>query len=160
MREERREKREDRREKVRLRRQLPLHKGFASVRSTLAGLAETDSETAQRLECKKTIPHRLRRSSLYIRDLRVCEARLQASPRRVRKPRSGWRVVKRQSLSRLAPTAPFTQGICKYAEHACRPRREGFGNRAAVGGLQKNNPSVGLRRQLPLHKGALKLPDN
>ena len=25
---------------------------------------------------------------------------------------------------------------------------------------KKNNPSVGLRRQLPLHKGALKIPDN
>ena len=35
---------------VGLRRQLPLHKGFASVRSTLAGVAETGSETAQRLE--------------------------------------------------------------------------------------------------------------
>ena len=46
--------------------------GFASVRSTLAGVAETGSETAQRLEgCKK------------------------------------------QSLSRLAPTAPFTQGSLK-----------------------------------------------
>ena len=44
-------------------------KGFASVRSTLAGLAERGSETAQRLEvCKKTIPHRLRRSSLYTRE--------------------------------------------------------------------------------------------
>ena len=58
--------------------------GFASVRSTLAGVAETGSETAQRLEgfasvrstlagvaetgCKKTIPHRLRRSSLYTRE--------------------------------------------------------------------------------------------
>ena len=56
-------------------------------------------------------------SLLLERDLRVCEARLQASPRRVRKPRSGWRVV-------------------------------------------RDNPSVGLRRQLPLHKGAVILPDN
>ena len=47
------------------------------------------------------------------RDLRVCEARLQASPRGARKPRSGWRVVKKQSLSRLAPTAPFTQRSLK-----------------------------------------------
>ena len=39
------------------------------MRSTLAGVAETGSETAQRLEgCKKTIPHRLRRSSLYTRE--------------------------------------------------------------------------------------------
>ena len=52
---------------------LPCVKGFASVRSTLAGVAETGSETAQRLEgCKK------------------------------------------QSLSRLAPTAPFTQGSRNY----------------------------------------------
>ena len=37
--------------------ELPLHKGFASVRSTLAGVAETGSETAQRLEgCKKNNP--------------------------------------------------------------------------------------------------------
>ena len=51
---------------------LPCVKGFASVRSTLAGVAETGSETAQRLEgCKK------------------------------------------QSLSRLAPTAPFTQRSLK-----------------------------------------------
>ena len=131
---------------------LPCVKGFASVRSTLAGVAETGSETAQRLEgfasvrstlagvaetgCKKTIPHRLRRSSLYTRDLqvcgaclqasprgvrkprsgwrdlRVCEARLQASPRRVRKPRSGWRVVKKQSLTAFGG-APFTQGSLK-----------------------------------------------
>ena len=64
--------------------ELPLHKGFASMRSMLAGVAETGSETAQRLEgfasvrstlagvaetgCKKTIPHRLRRSSLYTRE--------------------------------------------------------------------------------------------
>ena len=41
---------------VGLRRQLPLHKGFASVRSTLAGLAETGSETAQRLEGCKNNP--------------------------------------------------------------------------------------------------------
>ena len=63
---------------------LPCVKGFAIVRSTLAGVAETGSETAQRLEgfasvrstlaglaergCKKTIPHRLRRSSLYTRE--------------------------------------------------------------------------------------------
>ena len=39
------------------------------MRSTLAGVAETGSETAQRLEgCKKTIPHRLRRSSLYTKE--------------------------------------------------------------------------------------------
>ena len=43
--------------------------GFASVRSTLAGVAERGSETAQRLEsCKKTIPHRLPRSSLYTKE--------------------------------------------------------------------------------------------
>ena len=47
------------------------------------------------------------------RDLQVRGACLQASPIRVRKPRSGWRVVKKQSLSRLAPTAPFTQGSLK-----------------------------------------------
>ena len=60
-------------------------KGFASVRSTLAGVAERGSETAQRLE--------------------------------------GFASV-RSTLAGLA-------------ERGC-----------------KNNPSVGLRRQLPLHKGA------
>ena len=30
--------------------------GFASMRSMLAGVAETGSETAQRLECKKNNP--------------------------------------------------------------------------------------------------------
>ena len=29
--------------------------------------------------------------------------------------------------------APLCKGICKYAQHACRRRRDGFGNRAAVG---------------------------
>ncbi len=48
-----RDKRENRRETVRQSRELikrlPCVKGFASVRSTLAGVAETGSETAQRL---------------------------------------------------------------------------------------------------------------
>ena len=35
---------------VGLRRQLPLHKGFASMRSMLAGVAETGSETALAVE--------------------------------------------------------------------------------------------------------------
>ena len=45
-------------------------KGFASVRSTLAGVAETGSETAQRLEgCKKTIPQSAcADSSLYTKE--------------------------------------------------------------------------------------------
>ena len=59
-----------------------------------------------------TIPHRLRRSSLYTRDLQVCLACLQASPRGVRKPRSGWRVVKEQSLTAFGG-APFTQRSLK-----------------------------------------------
>ena len=59
-----------------------------------------------------TIPHRLRRSSLYTRDLQVCVACLQASPRGVRKPRSGWRVVKEQSLTACGG-APFTQRSLK-----------------------------------------------
>ena len=69
----RKDKREDRKEAVRQSRgmikisSLLFREGFASVRSTLAGVAETGSEIAQRLE--------------------GCE---------------------RQSLSRLAPTAPFT----------------------------------------------------
>ena len=44
--------------------------GFASVRSTLAGVAETGSETAQRLEgCKKTIPQSAcADSSLYTKE--------------------------------------------------------------------------------------------
>ena len=46
------------------------------------------------------------------RDLRVCEAHLQASPRGVRKPRSGWRFVKKQSLTAFGG-APFTQGSRK-----------------------------------------------
>ena len=49
---------------------LPCVKGFASVRSTLAGVAETGSETAQRLEgCKKTIPQSAcADSSIYTRE--------------------------------------------------------------------------------------------
>ena len=47
-----------------------VREGFASVRSTLAGLAERGSETAQRLEgCKKTIPQSAcADSSLYARE--------------------------------------------------------------------------------------------
>ena len=49
---------------------LPCVKGFASVRSTLAGVAERGSETAQRLEgCKKTIPQSAcADSSIYTRE--------------------------------------------------------------------------------------------
>ena len=48
---------------------LPCVKGFASVRSTLAGVAETGSETAKRLECKKTIlQSACADSSLYTRE--------------------------------------------------------------------------------------------
>ena len=62
---------------------LPCVKGFASVRSTLAGLAETSS---MRLPCVRGGGPRSGG-----RDLRVHAVLLQASPRRVRKPRSGWR---------------------------------------------------------------------
>ena len=48
-----------------------------------------------------------------VRDLQVCGACLQASPRRVRKPRSGWS-VKKQSLTACGG-APFTQGSRKRA---------------------------------------------
>ena len=98
-------------------------KGFASVRSTLAGVAETDSETAQRLEgfasMRSTLasvaetgsggPRTLINSLPCVRgggprsggrDLQVCGACLQASPRRV---------VKKQSLTAFGG-APFTQG--------------------------------------------------
>ena len=69
------------------------------MRSTLAGVAETGSETAQRLEgfasVRSTLAGVAETGSMRLpcvrggdrvsggRDLRVCEARLQASPRRV-----------------------------------------------------------------------------
>ena len=46
------------------------------------------------------------------RDLRVCKARLQASPRRVRKPRSGWRVVK-NNPSPPSAELPLHKGAVK-----------------------------------------------
>ena len=55
-----------------------------------------------------------------VRDLQVCGACLQASPRRVRKPRSGWS-VKKQSLTACGG-APFTQGSRKPA-FSINPRR-------------------------------------
>ena len=57
-------------------------------------------------------PRRVRKPRSGWRDLQVCEARLQASPRGVRKPRSGWRVKKKQSLTACGG-APFTQGSLK-----------------------------------------------
>ena len=44
---------------------------------------------------------------------------------------------KRQKKLRLSGSfqAPLCKGICKCAKHACRRRRDGFGNRAAVGGI-------------------------
>ena len=66
-------------------------KGFASVRSTLAGVAETGSETAQRLEgfasVRSTLAGVAETGSEIAQRLEGCE---------------------RQSLSRLAPTAPRT----------------------------------------------------
>ena len=46
---------------------------------------------------------------------------------------------KRQKKLRLSGSfqAPLCKGICKCAKHACRRRRDGFGNRAAVGGICK-----------------------
>ena len=61
-----------------------------------------------------------------VRDLQVCEACLQASPRGVR----------------ISPPLCKGRGTTKWWK-GC-----------------KNNPSVGLRRQLPLHKGAVIIPDN
>ena len=70
------------------------------MRSTLAGVAETGSETAQRLE-------------------------------------------------EFASVRSMLAGVAETASEAAQ-RLE----------CKKNNPSVGLRRQLPLHKGAVIIPDN
>ena len=60
--------------------------GFASVRSTLAGLAERGLNAPPLCKgrgttkwwkgCKKTIPHRLRRSSLYTKEPFLNQSRL------------------------------------------------------------------------------------
>ena len=74
-----------------------------------------------------------------VRDLQVCEARLQASPRRVRKPRSGWRVVKtiphrlrRSSLYTREAHLAFSSGRFASARSALAglaERREGGSRR-------------------------------
>ena len=97
-------------------------KGFASVRSTLAGLAERGSETAKRLESKKNNP------------------------------------------SPPAAELPLHKGFASVRSMLAGVAETGSETAQRLEGCKKNNPSVGLRRQLPLHKGAYKtlhkLPDN
>ena len=75
---------------------------------------------------------------------------------------------KRQKKLRLSGSfqAPLCKGICKCAKHACRRRRDGFCLPCARGGgprsggrVVKNNPSPPAA-ELPLHKGAVIIPDN
>ena len=42
---------------------------------------------------------------------------------------------------------PSPVGICKYAQHACRRRRDGFGNREAVGGICERAKHTCRRRR-------------
>ena len=92
---------------MRLRRQLPLHKGFASMRSMLAGLAETGSLC----ECAKHACRR-RRDGFGFRLPCV----------RGGGPRSGGRVVKTIPQSACADSSLYTREPKNSAQTSRKPK--------------------------------------
>ena len=83
-------------------------------------------------------------------DLRVCEARLQASPRGVRKPRSGWRDLRVHAVLLQIPARTKLKNKTEMISHLCF-----FINRAAGAPFLFDLLSSLLSQKAPPKRGFL-----